>query len=158
MNLLRLMMMTALLAAAHLSVGCDDVKVSDENLRSVGESAVVEAIDNPEVVLLDVRKRERYEEGHIPSAINIFLPDIRARDSRLANAQRIVVYAGGWNDPLSSAAAKRLIALGYTNVDDFRGGVELWEDAGYELATRDAANEDDEAGSESEDAADEDAS
>ena len=124
-------------------VGCDEVRVTDDDLRPVENvDRVVAAVNDPTVAVVDVRSAERYAAGHIPSAINIFLPDIRRGDPRLANAQRIIVYAGGWQDPLSSAAAKRMIALGYINVEDFRGGVRAWREAGHELVTEEEAGED----------------
>ncbi|MEX2673728.1 MAG: rhodanese-like domain-containing protein [Phycisphaeraceae bacterium] len=124
---------TLLMMTMTLGVGCDDVKTSDRNLRSVGESYVLQAMEEPQTVLVDVRTADRYAAGHLPSAINIPLPDIRPRDPQLAQAQQIIVYAGGWTDPLSSAAAKRFTAVGYANVADFRGGTQLWQDAGHEL-------------------------
>ena len=47
--------------------------------------------------------------------------------------QVAVVYAGGWTDDLSIAGAKRLLALGYKNVFEFRGGIELWQSEGRAL-------------------------
>lgn len=129
-------LVTLLLAAGG---GCSEPRVSDRDLMAVNESRMAAAVEDPSTVIVDVRRPERYREGHIPTAINIFLPEIRARDPRLATAQAIIVYGGGWGEALSSAAAKKMISLGYTNVHDFRGGVELWRDAGYELVVPDEA-------------------
>lgn len=85
------------------------------------------------VVLLDVRAPRHYAQGRLPGAVNIFLPDLKAGDPRLADADAIVAYAQTWQDSLGPAAAKRLITLGYENVYLYRGGVELWIARGGQL-------------------------
>ncbi len=81
-------------------------------------------------VLVDVRSIAGYEQGHIPGAINIPIAQLKAADPKLGRAHHIVVYAGGWADYLSPAAYKKLVAVGYENVLDFRGGLELWTRSG----------------------------
>ena len=78
-----------------------------------------------EVIIVDVRTEEEYESGHIPDAVLIpnetitnkkpeQLPDLDAE---------ILVYCRSGNR--SAQAAKKLIAMGYTNVYDF-GGILDW--------------------------------
>ena len=77
------------------------------------------------IVILDVRTQEEYDAGHIPGAILVpnetivdkqpeLLPDLDAE---------ILVYCRSGNR--SAQAAKKLIAIGYTNVVDF-GGIIDW--------------------------------
>jgi len=47
----------------------------------------------------------------------------------------------GVTDPLSLAAAKRLKAVGYANVSEFKGGTEVWTEAGHSLVTPARASE-----------------
>ena len=83
------------------------------------------------IVILDVRTKEEYDAGHIAGAILIpnetiidkqpeLLPDLNAE---------ILVYCRSGNR--SAQAAKKLIAIGYTNVVDF-GGIIDWP---YEVVT-----------------------
>lgn len=83
------------------------------------------------IVILDVRTQEEYDAGHIPGAILIpnetivdkqpeLLPDLDAE---------ILVYCRSGNR--SAQAAKKLIAIGYTNVVDF-GGIIDWP---YDVVT-----------------------
>jgi rhodanese-related sulfurtransferase len=116
-----------------LVAGCQEIKVSDSDIPVIREPEVVQAIGQHRTVIVDARKPEDYAAGHIPNAINIFLPDIREKDARLAEAKRIIVYAGGVRDPLSIAAAKRLVASGYVNVWEFKGGIEQWKGSGHKL-------------------------
>lgn len=110
-------------------VGCNsEPKTSDQDLTQLEYPKLLKMQANPKMhlVIIDVRSAERYAQGHIPNAINISIPDLRASDPRLADATDIVVYATGWTEYLSPAAAKKLLALGYKNVYDFRGGIEMW--------------------------------
>lgn len=56
---------------------------------------------------------------------------------RLAKDTAIVVYCSGPLCPQSRAAAEKLTTLGYTNVQAFEGGLEVWKGAGHlvELST-----------------------
>ena len=83
------------------------------------------------IVILDVRTQEEYDAGHIAGAILVpnetiadkqpqLLPDLDAE---------ILVYCRSGNR--SAQAAKKLIAIGYTNVVDF-GGIIDWP---YEVVT-----------------------
>ena len=132
----RAMLALGLLAmlALPLLPGCsDEVKVNDTDVELIQYKELLEMQANPKagpLVLVDARQPRKFAEGRIPGAINIFLPDLRASDSRLTGARAIVVYGGGWQDDLSRAAAKRLIRLRYNNIYEFRGGMEVWHAEG----------------------------
>src|SRR4051812_19366791 len=101
-------------------VGCDR-KVKDTDIKIVSVSDVKLLVDkaqrNPtEVLLVDPRPAKYFEEGHIPGARNIQLPQIDPKgstDPGLARYSAIVVYG---DDPGSATArgmTKRLLAVGY---------------------------------------------
>jgi len=127
--------MLAVLLAGALT-GCNKSKTSDADLTVLDYDKFLKTVDDPKVhtVVVDVRKPEEFVKGHIPNAINIPVLDIYKGDPRLANAQQIVVYSLGWSprrdDLLSWAAAKKLLALGYNDICDFRGGLTLWAESG----------------------------
>lgn len=136
-----LLAMVAVMAGLGL-VGCSgEPRVSDADVIQLSHEELLGYIAEGSTALLDVRKPELYEAGHIPGAINIFSPELRRRDSRLDGAKRIVVYGGGWTDPLAVNGAKRLIALGYKNVHEYKGGIELWEDSGGQLVSTKTATQ-----------------
>jgi rhodanese-related sulfurtransferase len=45
----------------------------------------------------------------------------------------IVTYCGGTQCPQSKQAAEKLVALGYTNVSAYEGGIQDWAEAGLPL-------------------------
>lgn len=126
-NTLRLPLIVCLFL---LMVGChSNPQTSDEDLTQLEYPRFLELKADPKVklVVVDVRSLERYATGHIPGAINISIPDLKAGDSRLTEATDIVVYATGWTEYLSPAAAKKLLSQKYKSVYDFRGGIEMWQ-------------------------------
>ena len=76
-------------------------------------------------VILDVRTQGEYGSGHIPGAICIPNEKIgSAEPAALPDKdQLILVYCRSGNR--SAQAARKLAALGYTNVVDF-GGIISW--------------------------------
>lgn len=76
-------------------------------------------------VIVDVRRRDEYEEGHIPGAILIPNESILATppDALTDLDQIILVYCRSGNR--SRQAAQKLADMGYTNVYEF-GGILTW--------------------------------
>ncbi len=119
-------------------IGCKgSPKVSDQDLQQIEYPKLLELRESPKltVVIVDVRSAAQYAQGHLPNAIHIPLAELDYRDARLGNADAVVVYAGGWTEFLSPAAAKKLLAMGYKNIYDFRGGIEIWKAYGGKLTT-----------------------
>lgn len=118
--------------------GCaNQITTSDQDIKTLTVEELKKYLEDTKkpAVLIDPRPEAKYAQGHLAGSVNIPLPQIVARDPRLGEASRIIVYASGWNDYLSTAAAKRMLALGYANVYDFRGGIELWQQTGGALET-----------------------
>ena len=81
--------------------------------------------DQDDYIIVDVRRQDEYDEGHIPGAVLIpnesiesthpeALPDLN---------QTILVYCRSGNR--SKQASEKLANMGYTNVFDF-GGINTW--------------------------------
>ena len=76
-------------------------------------------------IILDVRTREEYEEGHIPGAVLVpnetigeeEIPELPDKD------EMILVYCRSGNR--SKQAAEKLVGLGYSNIIEF-GGIIDW--------------------------------
>ena len=76
-------------------------------------------------VILDVRRMDEFESGHIPNAVNV--PNEVIGDEKIEELpdkdQRIYVYCRSGNR--SKQAAEKLVQLGYTNIIEF-GGILDW--------------------------------
>lgn len=83
----------------------------DELLKAQKEGALV----------IDVRKVEQYNEGHIKDSKNIPLADIEKEIANVApdKAKKIVLYCNTGNQ--SGKAAEKLKAMGYTDVHNAEG-------------------------------------
>ncbi|MDO5345480.1 MAG: rhodanese-like domain-containing protein [Lachnospiraceae bacterium] len=79
-------------------------------------------------ILLDVRTKEEYDEGHIPGAVCIPLEELqeRAEEELEDKDQMIYVYCRSGNR--SKKAAKKLCNMGYTNITEI-GGISDWTGA-----------------------------
>lgn len=90
-------------------------------------------LDREEVALVDVREEAPFAESHPLFAANIPLSklelEVYSRIPRRDTA--VTVYDNG--EGLAERAAKRLVALGYTQVSLLDGGLAGWRHAGGEL-------------------------
>ena len=76
-------------------------------------------------VIVDVRRADEFEEGHIPNSINIANESIKDEPpSELPDKdQMIYIYCRSGNR--SRQAAEKLYEMGYTNLIEF-GGIIDW--------------------------------
>lgn len=100
----------------------------------VGQSATYQTITSDEAlkrfeedgnyIILDVRRLDEYESGHIPNAINLPNETIsQETTAQFEKDQEIYIYCRSGNR--SAQAAKKFVQLGFTNIYDF-GGILSW--------------------------------
>jgi hydroxyacylglutathione hydrolase len=83
-----------------------------------------EAVDLPDVQLVDVRNAGETEAGMIPGAVNVPLAQLARRADELDPTKPTVLYcAGGWR---SSVGSSLLRHLGFEDVSDVLGGYNAW--------------------------------
>ena len=82
--------------------------------------------DEEGYIILDVRTKEEFAEGHIPGAICVPNETISGEmpEELLEQEQLILVYCRSGNR--SKQASKKLAELGYTNIKEF-GGIIDWD-------------------------------
>ena len=87
--------------------------------------------------MLDILPEEEYQTGHISGAKNAcvfkitFLDDVKKLAPDISKP--LVVYGASSRDLASATAAEKLLAGGYKNVSDYRGGLEDWRAAGLSV-------------------------
>ena len=112
--------------SALLLTGCGASAQDNLGYRQITMEEAAKRIEQePAAIILDVRRSDEYQAGHIPGAINIpnetigseELPQLPDKD------QTILVYCRSGNR--SKQASEKLAALGYTQVLEF-GGILDW--------------------------------
>jgi len=117
---------------AVLLTGCSNGSESVMNLDSVAFEAKTQ---EPGVVILDVRTKEEFEEGHIANAINInvesdtFLSEI----AKLDKSKTYAVYCRSGRR--SADAVAKMSNEEFISLANLNGGVIDWANAGLPLVT-----------------------
>lgn len=82
--------------------------------------------------LVDARPASRYNNGHIPTAINIDPDEFDEKLNMLPQdkGQMVIYYCGGITCPLSPKSGKLAAKQGYTNIRIYNEGMPAWKKAG----------------------------
>jgi rhodanese-related sulfurtransferase len=106
---------------------------SVRELDLAGLRAALESARPP--LLAEILPPQYFEQGHLPGAINLPLEGFAAAAVAALPEREaaVVVYCASDTCQNSDMAARRLQALGYTNVRVFRGGKAAWKAAGLPL-------------------------
>lgn len=100
------------------------------NYPSVSAEQVAQLISGNKALIVDSRpKQGKYDQGHIPTAVNIPLTQFDELKGKLPRDPKtpVVFYCGGADCPLSHKSAKKAIEMGYTDVTVFTLGYPEWE-------------------------------
>jgi molybdopterin/thiamine biosynthesis adenylyltransferase/rhodanese-related sulfurtransferase len=104
-------------------------------IQEVDTQVASEKIASSQVVVLDVREPDEFEQGALKNVVHIPRGHLEAQvESKIVdkNSPVIVYCAGGVR---SAFAAKTLQELGYSNVFSMAGGFGKWKDEGREWST-----------------------
>ena len=71
-------------------------------------------------ILLDVRTKQEYNDGHIDGSVNIPLDNIDNIDKKIPN-RNTPIFVHCLSGARSSSAVRLLNSIGYTNVKDIGG-------------------------------------
>ena len=116
-----------LLLAVMLLAACEQEETKQEAVyMNITAQEAKEIMDRESgYVILDVRTREEYDQGHIPGAIVISHEEVadKAEETLTDKDQLILVYCRSGRR--SKIAAEALVELGYTNILEF-GGILDW--------------------------------
>ena len=119
-----------LLATCGLSTACGQANYENADVKGFAE-----LINDPYVVVLDVRTAEEFNEGHLEGAMNIDQAKsdfIKKAKESLTTDKTIAVYCRSGRR--SASAAGRLAAEGY-KVVNMKGGILAWKEAQMPVTT-----------------------
>ena len=87
-----------------------------------------------QVVVVDVRSPDAYNNGHIKGSINLPLDKIQAGDYKdLPRDKRIITYCSCGAEQSSATATSLLEKAGYKNGATLLGGTNAWQQSGGEM-------------------------
>ena len=113
--------------------------ISEGDPNSISDQAKVSYISSDKLkqtmdkesnlLIIDVRQKSNYVEGHIKGAINIFLGDIEGKINEIPLGKKIIVYD---DDTISAfQATVRLSDLGRANTFSLSDGFGKWKEKNY---------------------------
>ena len=124
---------TSFLALLGLATAC-----SQQGFTNADVNGFASMIANPDVVLLDVRTADEYNDGHLPNALNIDVRQdgfVEEAKATLPTDKTIAVYC---RTGKRSANAAGLLAKEGFKVVNLLGGITAWKEAGMPIETADA--------------------
>ena len=87
-----------------------------------------------EFKLVDVLSSDSYEKEHIEGALSMPLEEMETKASQLLKKDdTIVVYCASFDCKASTMAAEKLMAMGFKDVLDYKGGLKDWKEANLAL-------------------------
>ena len=101
--------------------------------RSITETSPADAaakLSTGEAVIVDVRDRDEWDEGHIPGALHLSRGTIELDiEEKVPDPNAMIIcHCGGGGR--SALAAESLQKMGYKNVRSMAGGFKAWKAAG----------------------------
>lgn len=109
-----------------------ELGTSDSAWHGEGRDALLRKARRGDVVVLDVRPRNEYDQQHLPFARSLPLAELRARLAELPRGKPIVAYCRGPFCLMSDEAVKLLAKRGF-RVSKLADGVSEWFAAGLPL-------------------------
>jgi len=98
----------------------------DGSYQQINQEEAKEMMDTQEVIILDVREQDEYDNGHIPDSVLLPVGIIDEETAAAVIPEKdstVLVYCRSGNR--SKTASSTLAELGYTNICEF-GGINTW--------------------------------
>lgn len=123
---------------AYITKQTDRAKVFFEDKLSftLGPVELKKMIGEETVQIIDVRRKEDYDNGHISTAISIPGAELENNMDKLSKDQINIVYCYTQQCHLAARAAVKLATNGYP-VMELEGGFDVWKNAyNFEVTTQ----------------------
>src|SRR5436309_14262442 len=109
---------------------------TQKNISEISPTDAAAKMKSDNVVLIDVREKEEWDEEHIPDAIHLSRGTIELDiEEKVPNAETMIIcHCGGGGR--SALAAESLQKTGYKNVRTVAGGSKTWNALGLSTTRR----------------------
>ncbi len=115
--------------AANTASEATDLSSGELNLPdTVDVNTVAEIMDRDDVVLIDVREQNEYDEAHIPGVTLIPLGTVPQNLDKIPTDKTVILTCRSGNR--SGQATDFLRENGFDNVHNMAGGINAWKAAG----------------------------
>jgi hydroxyacylglutathione hydrolase len=101
-------------------------------LAEVGQMTVHDVKQaGSDVQVVDVRAPGEWEQGHVPGAVHMFLPELREKSARLKKTRPVAVYCdSGYRASIGASILKQ---EGFRCVCNIPGSWQAWKKAKYPI-------------------------
>ena len=98
---------------------------------------VKQMIEAGEIVVVDVRRADIYDQGHLPGALSFSLSEFDEQighfHNRVDEDDPVLLYCAGVTCHDSHTFGAKLIELGFARVYVYAGGFSEWEEMGFKV-------------------------
>jgi rhodanese-related sulfurtransferase len=115
-----------------LRVALNEMVAEPSKLLTIDRATLLHRAKRGDVLVIDVRPQEEYEQAHLPFARSMPLQEITQRLSELPKDKEIVAYCRGPFCMFSEEAYQLLSSQGY-RIQKLLDGVSEWQAAGMPL-------------------------
>lgn len=105
---------------------------ADTHLDTVSQRELLEGLKNEQITLLDIRPRDEFKAGHLPTAISAPLDELEGLLKHLSKENDIVAYCRGPYCTLSHKAVALLTRHGF-RIRRFQEGFPEWKASGLPI-------------------------
>jgi rhodanese-related sulfurtransferase len=105
-----------------------------KNITEISPQDAAAKLNSGDAVVVDVRDKEEWDEGHIPGATHMSrsMIELDIEEKVPDPSAMIICHCGGGGR--SALAAESLQKMGYKNVRSMAGGLKAWKAAGLPTA------------------------
>lgn len=111
-------------------ISCQNNK--ETQIQKITADQMIEAIQFQSIQLIDVRTPIEFNQGSLKNAHNICITNEGFRDQAQMLDKNKPVYLFCKSGGRSAKAAAVLKEMGFKQIYDLSGGIEVWNDMGYE--------------------------
>ncbi|MER5275604.1 metalloregulator ArsR/SmtB family transcription factor [Streptomyces sp. NPDC002809] len=119
---------------ADLRLAIDELLGNSSELRPVTAEELRAHIDDPRILIIDVRSSEDYARGHVPSAISLPAAELRQKMDSIPRGVEVIAYCQGPYCVLSPDLV-RLLRSHEIPARPLEGGITRWQREGGPLQT-----------------------
>ena len=111
------------------------VAEAKKHITEISPEDAANKLQNKEAVIVDVRDKDEWDEGHIPHAVHLSRGTMELDiEEKVPDPNALIIcHCGGGGR--SALAAETLQKMGYKNVRSMAGGLKAWKTAGLPTTT-----------------------